>query len=158
MRSRLTELTTYLREKKSLLNIRDSQIDAWMENAEGKNAGGRETEKGINAFNLSYSGLIYIEEIQKEKFSLLIMLVQLWLLEKDDNRFDLNLASPKYQVVPIDDKKIDVEITIEFLDEFYIGKDEAGPAEYNGEKYSIDSYELWTAEELESVQGEIKNG
>lgn len=158
MRSRLNELVTHLQTKKSALNIEEKHLDAWMENGETKNAGCRETVNGINIFNFSYSGVIFVEGLEKKNLSLLMLLVQIWLYENDEKRADFNLANPKYQLIDIDPSTMDVEITIDFIDEFYIGKDEAGGIDYNGDKYLFDSYDLWVAEELTGVEGTIVPG
>ena len=156
MRSKINELSDFILSKRGELNIGENQFESFIEDGTAIKGSGSFRAGAYHIFSFQHNGVIWIENLPKSKIGLLMILVQTWLGDHDENREDNRLEDPRYEFVDIDTKKMDIEISIEFLDEFFIGEKEDGPVEWMGRHFEADEYKIWTAEKLLRVDGELK--
>lgn len=149
MRSRFDELRDYLKANLGLLRAKKEQFDSTVENATGEPGGLNCTEKGYHVMNLRYRGVIWIERLPRPALELLMIMTAMWLAQNDDTRQNHALGGPEYDFIDLGGGLQDVEIAIDFVDDFYIAAADDGPVDWEGQKFAPVDFDLWTAESAE---------
>ncbi|WP_299940130.1 phage tail protein [uncultured Microbulbifer sp.] len=111
------------------------KLDSWMENVRLAPAS-KSLGNGIRVSRAEYDAVILLEEYKGDS-DLVFALVTTWLMEHDSDRYHYKLAEPEIDVTPIDKDTVDVEITIRFLENVDLVRDDNGPITYRGQRYTV---------------------
>lgn len=106
-----------------------------------------------------YTVELYIERLPFKAYSPATLLanVSAWLVEHDSERFDNNdLEDPVIEVILGDDDSAEVLIELELEEPIKIKPDEKGSVYWNGQRWSVEQYDIWHAENLVDVSVSIK--
>ncbi|WHI46798.1 phage tail protein [Microbulbifer sp. VAAF005] len=115
--------------------VPQEKFESWMEEGRIETAS-KNLGNGIRISRTEYDAVIVLEEYSGDA-ALVLALVTTWLMENDSSRFDNGMPEPQIEVTPIDDKSVDVEITIRFFENVDLVPDDNGPISYQGQRYAI---------------------
>jgi len=145
---KLDQITAFITQ---LNLVAAEQIDTFVEDPKivpcGKNLG----HDGIILFRQTYTGVISIENFPHAKHApeLLFAHVCAWLMDNNPSDEDDEIAQPSTDVDVIDDKRADVEISIEFSENITVVKDPAGTIRFNAKIWRLDDVTTDYAQEGE---------
>lgn len=152
IRSRFSELLRHLKGKAELYhippeNFQDDTADMTVE------SGGHDiTVQGLHFADFRYRGVILVERVPAQTATMLILHARAWLDTHDDQREIHELAEPAITLLRLDTGNLtDLMLDIEFCDPVYLSKaaadaPESGVISWDGADYTLDEYDLWTAE------------
>jgi len=148
IRSRFNELCAYLQAQAATLKFRPEQCDTEIEDFTVADGGHQQTVKGYWFANFRYRGVLYIERLPLASLPVLAVQVKAWLDENDDVRYDFKLPDPQIQAAELDDKTLDVVVTVEFIDPVYLAPaaDGKGNVNWNGKSWTVAEYAVNVAE------------
>lgn len=117
------------------------------------NNGRNVTEKGIELFHFPYSAVFYFDEFPYREISTadLMAWIQIWLLENDLNRSDLELSNPKMEIEILDDATAIIAFDIEFYEPIEAIEEVNGNLEFENKKYRLAQIEIAVAEQVSEV-------
>jgi hypothetical protein len=146
MKSKLSQLSTYLTGKLDLLGIRLEQLETDVADGTVEPGGLSETETGIHLADFAYEGTLLIERLPADSLGMLLLLIVAWLCANDPDRSGRNLPWPSVETIALGSGLLDAVVEIRFVDEFFGSLSEDGPIEMGGLRYAPDGYELRVAE------------
>lgn len=111
------------------------QFDYWMENGTSEPAAKKEGN-GLLLCRFRYDAVFSIERYSQDA-DLFLVLLNVWLMENDCKRDDLELPAPSVEVNPLDDFTVDLEIKITFDEGITVLPDDNGLITYKGNRYSV---------------------
>ena len=123
-----------------------SLLESWMDGAELQNTP-KDQGLGITLGMMEYDAELSLERFPFCDFdpAILLAAVMAWLQTHDCFREDYGLSDPVFKVEPISDRLANIEIDLSFIEPISVVPDESGLIQYQGEKYTIAKYEVWTA-------------
>ena len=140
---KLEALTKFLLEKKF---VSADDFDSWMQNGvlqfSGKNLG-----DGLLLFRLNYNAYFSIEEYTGEADLLCVHFVT-WLMDNDPCRDEDNLPEPSIDVDVNEHGVVDIEVSINFIEDVEIVEDPDGDITFNGKTWSLGEVEISVVDEI----------
>lgn len=121
-------------------------FDYYMENGTSEVTSKR-LGKGFEISRFRYDAIFSVERYVGDA-DLFLVLINIWLMEHDTNRDQLELDSPKVDVTPLDDSSVDLEVSITFDESITIVPDDAGPILFKGARYSVAPAEIIAARKV----------
>lgn len=151
MKDKFENLVEYVGTKLSFLGIRSENIEDAIEDGVVKSGSNKETVDGIELAKMEYTGVIFVERIQKRKIGLLLCFIIAWLKTHDDTRQTFQLSEPKWTLTKLMTRKgkaalANIEIYIEFVDPIFITPDETGAIDLHGSNYAFGQHTVDYAE------------
>jgi len=110
-------------------------FDYWMENGSSEYAN-KKVAKGVVIGRFQYEAVFSVERFSNDA-DIFLALINVWLIDNDSNRDDLNLDMPSVDVTPLDDHTTDVEVKIIFSEDITLQLDDNGPVLYSGQRWGI---------------------
>lgn len=107
-----------------------------------------------------YAVELYIERLPFKTYSPATLLanVSAWLIEHDSERFNRDdMEDPIIEVVIGDDDSAEVLIELELEEPIKIKPDENGNVYWNNQRWSVEQYEVWQAENLVDVHASLNS-
>ena len=132
-------LTKYLKNKLSLLNLKNDNFESSMEKMTVVNTGAYQRDNSLVLCQTKTDCVYWFENINGTYLPLLTALITAWLYKNDlCNNSDDN-AQISIDVIELEDnstnKLMDLIINLTFVDEILIQENESGPIELNGVNY-----------------------
>lgn len=156
IRCRSGELSEHLKTNLDKLAIQAEQFDSEVTSFDLVPGGLNETERGLHYANFRYRSVYYFERLPKHKLALLALLAQNYLDNHDDVREKYELPPLHMDVISLDSgATVDVDITVEFVDEAYLIEEPGGPIEIFGKNYDAGDYDLRIAETLDEISEHV---
>ena len=156
MKKGLVELSDFILSKKEFLELNEEQFDSWQENGTLEQGGHGLTEEGYHLMSFRYRGVIVIERMKDVNAVWFMAIVAAWLTDNNEDRDKYNLDDPEIEIIKLDEKLIDIELTLDFVDEMYLSEAEDGPIECIGRSWTIDGFVPDVAETVDVQEGELK--
>lgn len=147
IRNRFMELCEHLKNNKDKLGFALEQFESESDKITVDYGGGNETVQGWHFANFKYRGTVYIERLPGEKLALLALVIRAWLDESDDMRSKYKLPVPEIRTIKLDERRLDVIVDIDFVDEVFLAESEDGPIVWNGKTFDVAEYPVDYAEE-----------
>lgn len=122
------------------------QFDFYMENGTSEVTSKR-VGKGFEISRFRYDAIFSVERFSGDA-DVFLVLINIWLMENDNNRDQLELESPKVDVTTLDDQTVDVEVSITFDESITIVPDDAGSILFKGARYSVAPAEIIAARKV----------
>ena len=121
-------------------------LDSWMDAAELQ-LSTKDQGQGLTLGMMEYDAELSLERFPFCEFdpAILLAAVMAWLQTHDSFREDYGLDDPVFKVEPVSDRLANIEIDLSFIEPVSIVPDEHGLIEYQGSKYTVANYEIWTA-------------
>lgn len=110
-------------------------FDYWMENGKSEYCCNKQG-KGFVVGRFAYDAVLNVERFASDA-SLFLALINIWINENDSSREHDNLELPEVDVTPLDDKTVDVEVRIRFIQDITIMPSDQGSIVMNGTRYGI---------------------
>lgn len=155
--SYLTTLKETITEQADILGIKPAQVDVWMEGGELEDGSYKETESGLHIQDLKYRACVAIDDLLDDngQSAFLALLVKQFAKSIDeDNQQGLDGIS--LHIEQLDEKKVDVEITLGIREPQYVVEVQNSPIEFNGKKWGFGTATFNIATELNDVSADVK--
>lgn len=132
---------------------------SWIENGRLINRGRDVTEKGNLLAVMETDCVFWFEELPFRKISpkKLMALIEIWLNENSDcEHFPDGNDEIPFELVLLDDNTADLQFSLKFIDPIYLQSDDEGEFNLHGEAFSLESPEIWVAENFE-IEARIRH-
>lgn len=113
---------------------------------------GKDLGQGFEVGRFRYDAVISIEDCPAEIASRLLVTLQLWIAENDQDRDRSELSAPDIDITVQDEKTVFVQITVEFDEPLSIVPDPEGPILFDGSLWRVSEVPIDTAETLDSME------
>lgn len=111
------------------------QFDYWMENGTSDYTG-KKVGNGYLICRFRYDAVFSVERYSQSA-DLFLVFLNIWLMENDCTRNELELPMPSVEVNPLDDQTVDLEVKITFEEGITIVPDDEGLVLFRGNRYSV---------------------
>ena len=111
------------------------QFDYWMEIGTSDYTG-KKVGNGYLICRFRYEATFSVERYSQSA-DLFLVLLNVWLMENDCSRNELELPMPEVDVTPLDDTTVDLEVKVTFDEGITIVPDDNGLILYRGNRYSV---------------------
>lgn len=134
-------------------------LDSWMERGtlrlEPKNMG----PTGRNVAIVAYTAVFVIESLPFRALDPAVVLASIaaWLQDHDDERDRYELPDPEFVVTADDEQTADLEVQIQFVEPLVVSPDAKGQVEYDGQRWNVVPYEIWTADTINLHVGDTRH-
>lgn len=110
-------------------------FDYYMENGTSE-VTSRKVGDGFEICRFRYDAVFSVERFSGDA-DVFLVLINIWLMEFDNNRDQLELDPPKVDVTALDDSASDVDVIITFDESITIKPDDTGPILFKGARYAV---------------------
>lgn len=145
--TQLQQLTAFLLAS---LNpaIKQNNIDAWQERGTLILSG---NDNGLGSYQVAkwkYSAVIAIENFPHRKINPynVLGIISAFLLDSDWPRDEYDLADPELDIEVISNDNATILIEVMLIDDIDLTPNTDGPILFNGQRYSVNLAEIYTAE------------
>lgn len=131
----------------------ENQLDSWAEKATLIPSGRRVTVglddmQGVEIGHVEYTGVFVIENYAGPAFSIFAQVFS-WQIENDDNRERFSLGEAEFDVDPLDNGRVDIEIRMPFVEPLCLVPDDDGAVQLDGRQWRVESPVIYEAESAE---------
>lgn len=122
-------------------------IECWMEGIELMQ-GAKNQGKGADIGYISYSAQFTFEKFPFQKIdpAVVIANVMAWLMDNDQHREDFGLNDPSFDIEDESETTVLMSLEIEFIEPLMVVEDAVGLICWQGKRWTLAPYEIWTAE------------